>query len=195
MVHNKYLETLLKTNIGQIAAHLMDIDEVILFQDTVIWKPPSSLHRVQWHQDFSYWPLDKPNGITIWISLTNADSQNGCMSFLPHSHQWGECQPMIFTAEKASPKQCNLPRLQWEENENHKIDYPCPSGFGAAMHPLNCHMSYANISNRDRLGWVISFVSPNVKWNPEHAVHPYNYLLDSQKGTALTGESFLRFTR
>ena len=53
-----------------------------LFQDTVIWKPPNSQERVEWHQDYSYWPLDKPDGITIWISLTHASKQNGCLSFL-----------------------------------------------------------------------------------------------------------------
>ena len=83
-----FREALIQSNIGQIAADLMNTNEVLLFQDTVIWKPPDSLHRVQWHQDYSYWPLDQPRGITIWIALDDTDKNNGCMSFIPQSHKW-----------------------------------------------------------------------------------------------------------
>ena len=102
---------------------------------------------------------------------------------------------MIFSAEKAEPKDCDLPPLKWQENESNRIDYPCQAGHGAAMHPLNCHMSYANRSKTDRLGWVISFVSTEVKWDPDHAIHPYNYLMHPTKGDKLKNQMFMRFTK
>ena len=190
-------EALLQSQIGSVAAALMNVDELLLFQDTVILKPSGIRHRVQWHQDYSYWPLDSPNGITIWIALDDTDKHNGCMSFIPHSHEWGECQPMIFTAEKAEPKDCALPPLRWQEMEKNRVDYPCKTGFAAAMHPLNCHMSYANLSTTDRLGWVVSFVTPEVRWDPDHAVHPYNYLMNSTKNTRLdeNENKFVRFKK
>ena len=100
---------------------------------------------------------------------------------------------MIFTAEKASPGESDLPQLRWEENENKRIDFPCFQGDAAAIHPLNCHMSYANQTQRDRKGWVITFVDPSVRWDTDHAVHPYNYLVSSPKGGEIKGSIFPRF--
>ena len=101
---------------------------------------------------------------------------------------------MLFTAEKAFPKENDLPPLPWQEHQQHGQDYPCQQGDGAAMSPLNCHMSYGNHSQKDRIGWVISFVHPEVRWQPSHAVHPFNYLVDSTANTPLQGDDFPRFS-
>jgi hypothetical protein len=41
-----------------------------LFNDTILTKTPMHKTRLHWHQDFSFWPLDCPNGILVlWSSL------------------------------------------------------------------------------------------------------------------------------
>ena len=73
-------------DLGSIAAHLMKSDTAIFFQDMLVWKEPRNAQRVEWHQDYSYWPLDRPGGITIWIALDDATPENGFMQMVKGSH-------------------------------------------------------------------------------------------------------------
>jgi non-heme Fe2+,alpha-ketoglutarate-dependent halogenase len=41
---------------------------------------------VSWHQDSTYWGLDRPDVVTAWVALTPADESNGAMGFIPGSH-------------------------------------------------------------------------------------------------------------
>ena len=41
---------------------------------------------VSWHQDSTYWGLDKPDVITAWIALTPSNQSNGAMRFIPTTH-------------------------------------------------------------------------------------------------------------
>jgi len=41
---------------------------------------------VSWHQDSTYWGLDKPDVVTAWIALTPSNKSNGAMDFIPGTH-------------------------------------------------------------------------------------------------------------
>ena len=41
---------------------------------------------VSWHQDSTYWGLDRPDVVTAWVALTPSDASNGAMGFIPGSH-------------------------------------------------------------------------------------------------------------
>ena len=44
---------------------------------------------VAWHQDYSYWTRTCPmQHLTCWIGLDDTDESNGCMFYVPGSHQW-----------------------------------------------------------------------------------------------------------
>ena len=61
-----------------------------LFHDQLFCKPPLHGGVVAWHQDFSYWTFTKPmHHLTCWIGLDDANTENGCLYFLPGSHKWG----------------------------------------------------------------------------------------------------------
>src|SRR6478735_4335782 len=41
---------------------------------------------VSWHQDSTYWGLDRPDVVTAWIALTPSNKANGAMEFIPGTH-------------------------------------------------------------------------------------------------------------
>jgi non-heme Fe2+,alpha-ketoglutarate-dependent halogenase len=41
---------------------------------------------VSWHQDSTYWGLDRPDVVTAWIALTPSNETNGAMEYIPGSH-------------------------------------------------------------------------------------------------------------
>src|SRR5688500_10921507 len=54
------------------AAAALGADALVLFQDHVIDKPPGTDAEVAWHQDYGYWPLASPRGLTVWFALDDA---------------------------------------------------------------------------------------------------------------------------
>lgn len=65
----------------------------ILCWSTVWWiKEAHSDTFVSWHQDVRYWGLDTNDLVTVWLALSPATVQSGCMRILPGSHK-GEVMP------------------------------------------------------------------------------------------------------
>ena len=65
----------------------------ILCWNTLWWiKEPHSQSFVSWHQDIRYWGLDTNDLVNVWLALSLANTQSGCMKVLPASHK-GEILP------------------------------------------------------------------------------------------------------
>lgn len=60
----------------------------ILCWNTIFWiKEAHSPSYVSWHQDLKYWGLDCDDLVTVWVALSPATEQSGCMRVLPGSHR------------------------------------------------------------------------------------------------------------
>jgi ectoine hydroxylase-related dioxygenase (phytanoyl-CoA dioxygenase family) len=60
----------------------------ILCWNTFFWvKEPGSESFVSWHQDLRYWGLDNSDLVTVWLALSPATLESGCMRVLPGSHR------------------------------------------------------------------------------------------------------------
>ncbi len=52
-------------------------------------KPPGTNHPTPPHQDNFYFCLKPPNVATLWLALDPVDEENGCLRYVPGSHQKG----------------------------------------------------------------------------------------------------------
>jgi ectoine hydroxylase-related dioxygenase (phytanoyl-CoA dioxygenase family) len=74
---------------------ILDMIDQLIGPDIVLWgcqvfcKPPQDGQEVPWHQDGRYWPIRPMATVTAWVALDDSTSENGCMRFLPGSHQAG----------------------------------------------------------------------------------------------------------
>lgn len=189
IVHNTWLdvpamEELLKGRLARIACACMGVAEVVLFQDLLIAKMPGTQEDLAWHQDFAFWPLDSPYGLTMWIALDDADADNGCLRYIPGTHRPARTSDSAVFGEEA-----------WQRSHPRSvesIDAPCPSGHGLVHDPLLWHMSPANRTTRARRAWSISWLTPEVRWSPERAAHPFNHSLHPMSGARVLGDLFPR---
>ena len=83
--------------LAQITMKRLGTRSLTLFQDNLIWKSPRGQQAISWHQDFAYWPLSAPMGITVWIALDDSDEDNGCVHVIPESHTLGVFAATNFT--------------------------------------------------------------------------------------------------
>lgn len=72
--------------IGQLIAELEGVDAVRLYLDQALVKEPYGA-PTQYHLDIPWWSFSSPNACTIWIALDDATLENGCLYFVPGSHQ------------------------------------------------------------------------------------------------------------
>jgi hypothetical protein len=166
--------------------------DLVLFQDNLIWKPPRTEHEVSWHQDYSYWPLSAPEGVTVWLALDGADVENGCLHYIAGTHREGERCPTDFVPGSKQPLRGDL--LPLDPTGRPEAAAPVPAGAVLAHHPLTWHRSPPNLTDRDRRAWSLTFVVPSVRWDPPHAPHPFNWSLAPTSGATLEGELFPRFS-
>ena len=60
----------------------------ILCWNTAFWiKEARSPAYVGWHQDLQYWGLDNDELVSVWIALSPATADSGCMNVIPGSHK------------------------------------------------------------------------------------------------------------
>ena len=60
----------------------------ILCWNTIFWiKEAGSQSYVSWHQDLRYWGLDTDDLVSVWLALSPATLESGCMRVLPRSHK------------------------------------------------------------------------------------------------------------
>ena len=151
----------------QIAAYQLLGGDFRLFHDQLFSKPPKHGGVVAWHQDYSYWTWTTPmSHLTCWIGLDKVDQENGCMYYIPRSHQWGLLKKESLTGnmdairEKLTPEQVS--------DFDDKVPIEMNAGEASFHHPLLMHGSYENRSDRGRRATLINVFSDGVVSNRDN---------------------------
>ncbi|WP_343079052.1 phytanoyl-CoA dioxygenase family protein [Ostreiculturibacter nitratireducens] len=149
-------------------------------------KPPSDALRsdeirahissTDWHQDraVAHEEGDRTNMVTIWLAITDATVENGCLQVIPG-------KPQMYP---------HCPKKQTAIADGF-LDYskarPLPVRAGGAVifHPLTPHASLTNVSDRFRWSFDIRY---NVTGQPTGRAHFPSFVARSEKdpGSVLT---------
>ncbi len=70
-------------------AHDLIGPDVRLYWDQAVYKRPHGAEPVLWHQDNGYTYIEPQAYLTVWVALTDATPDNGCISVLPGVHRNG----------------------------------------------------------------------------------------------------------
>ena len=57
--------------------------DILLYNVTYIIKEPGSNSHVSWHQDLTYWGLSHDDQVSMWLALSPATKESGCMRMAP----------------------------------------------------------------------------------------------------------------
>lgn len=171
------------------AASLLGERRVRLFQDNLVWKHPGSA-SIEWHQDYSYQPLDNPHGLTLWLCLDHANAGSGCLHYIPGTHRLGERVATDFFAGTGQPIRKDLPPLDWRSRLGEVKPMETQPGELLAHHPFVWHMSPVNDSSRHRRAISVNWVTEQVRWKPSQAPHPFNYELGLTDGDPIDDQDF-----
>lgn len=134
---------------------------VRFWHDQLFCKPPGHGGVVAWHQDYSYWTRTKPiDHLTCWIGLDDATLENGCMQYVPESHNWD----LLPTTDLADDMEAIKQVLSDKQKEMFDpVPVEMKKGEASFHHPLLVHGSYGNTSDRPRRGVVLNVLKDGVR--------------------------------
>lgn len=128
---------------------------VRFWHDQLFCKPAKHGGVVAWHQDYSYWTRTKPMAhLTCWIGLDDSTLDNGCVHYVPASHQWN-LFPITGLAGNMEAIREVLNDEQWEQF-THPVAVELKQGECTFHHPLMVHGSFENRIDRPRRATVIN---------------------------------------
>lgn len=139
----------------------------VLGPDLLVWgsghfiKEANTTSYVSWHQDLTYWGLDEPDEATLWVALSPASVEAGCMRFIPGSHR-----ERIMPHTDSFADENLLTRgqeLQVKVDEADAVDAALKTGQASLHHGHLFHASGPNITNVRRIGAAIRYIKPNMK--------------------------------
>lgn len=146
---------------------ILDAVESIIGPDILVWgstffiKEPRSASYVSWHQDLRYWGLDSTDEVSAWLALSPVTETNGCMRFVPGSHN-GELLPHRDSYARDNA----LTRGQEAAikiDESASICVPLRPGQISLHHGKLLHCSGPNHSDQRRIGLTINYIAPHVR--------------------------------
>jgi ectoine hydroxylase-related dioxygenase (phytanoyl-CoA dioxygenase family) len=142
------------------ASQLLD-GAVRFWHDQLFCKPAHHGGVVAWHQDYSYWTRTRPMAhLSCWIGLDESTCDNGCVHYVPGSHQWN-LLPITGLANDMNAIQSVLTREQLEQFQPVAIELK--AGECSFHHPLMVHGSFENKSDCPRRGAVINVFRDGVR--------------------------------
>lgn len=136
------------------ASQLLGNRAVRFWHDQLFCKPAKHGGVVAWHQDYSYWTRTGPiQHLTCWIALDDSTVENGCLYYIPKSHNWG----LLDKPELAGDMNGIMNYLTDQQKAEFKpVPIELKAGYGTFHHPLLVHGSYENKSNRSRRAFVLN---------------------------------------
>ncbi|MEQ1518898.1 MAG: phytanoyl-CoA dioxygenase family protein [Usitatibacteraceae bacterium] len=146
--------------------HVVDAIEDLYGSDLLCWttnffiKEANNPAFVSWHQDSTYWGLDKPDVVTAWIALTPSNESNGAMNFIPGTHT-SEQIPHRDTFAKNNLLTRGQ-EIAVTVDEKQAVSIALRPGEMSLHHVRLVHGSPPNHSNDRRIGFAIRYVPTSV---------------------------------
>ena len=142
------------------ASQLLD-GSVRFWHDQLFCKPAHHGGVVAWHQDYSYWTRTQPmQHLTCWIALDDSTRDNGCLYYVPGSHNW---QLLPITGLAGDMNEI-MTVLNDEQREAFRpVPIELKRGQCSFHHPLTVHGSYENRSDRPRRATLVNAFRDGVR--------------------------------
>ncbi len=134
----------------------------ILCWNTIFWiKEAGGQSFVSWHQDLRYWGLDTNDLVSVWLALSPATLESGCMRVLPDSHK-GDLLP-----HNDEYQQDNLltrgQEIAVKVDETKTVAMPLEPGEISLHNVRLAHASGPNFSNDRRIGISLHYMPTHTK--------------------------------
>ena len=146
---------------------LLDAVESLLGPDILLWdsayviKEPKNKKYISWHQDLTYWGLDRDELVTAWVALSDVTTENGCMKMLPGSHCEGKYEHQDTFGENNILHRGQ--ELIMKIDEEKTVSVELQPGQLSFHHGWVAHASLTNTTYNRRIGLSLQYITPRTQ--------------------------------
>lgn len=115
---------------------------------------------VSWHQDSTYWGLDRPDVVSAWVAFTEATEANGAMEYIPGSHKLDQIPHRDTFARNNLLTRGQEVTVEVDQSKRRVITLR--PGEMSLHHVRLVHGSPPNPSNDRRIGFAIRYIPTTV---------------------------------
>ncbi len=133
---------------------------ILLYNITYIVKEPHTTSHVSWHQDLTYWGLNCDDQVSMWLALSPATRESGCMRMLPGSHLGGQKQHTLTDDEN---NVLYSGQTVTDVAEDESVMCKLRPGQGSFHHGWTLHASMPNCSDDRRIGLNVQYLATHVR--------------------------------
>ena len=120
--------------------------DVRLYWEQAVYKQPHSAEPVLWHQDNGYTYIEPQAYLTVWVALTDATPENGCVQVLPGVHRTGT------VAHRNTPIGFECCR-----DPDGAVEVPVRAGDAVVFSSLTPHATGHNTTDAVRRAYIVQF--------------------------------------
>ena len=155
-------------------ARILDVVEdllgpnLLIYTSTFFIKEPHSPTSAAWHQDSTYYALKPKEETTVWIALTEADKDAGCMeapSFRGEPRQLRHASRVVEHSVNRASQMIVEPL-----DEASPVAMPLAAGAFSMHHGLCPHRSGPNSADHRRIGLGLNYIPTHVR--PAGSIKP-----------------------
>jgi hypothetical protein len=159
---------------------------ILLKSTRIFYKYGKTGSYVGWHQDGITETLEDGRAPAIWLGLTAATVENGCLRVVPRSHRFGLHEHYSNPDLKPLPgADTSAPIASWSKahgdelsgritnvppNFDEPFDLVMNPGNMSIHHPVILHGSNPNLSTESRIGLSASYSTPELYSGPKAVV-------------------------
>jgi phytanoyl-CoA hydroxylase len=172
-------ELMLDERIGKMASLLSGAEGIRIWHDQALFKRPWA-NPTAWHLDTPFWSFSDRKAISIWVALDDATLQNGCLYFIPGSHQGTKFDKISIGRNMDSifdvyPQYVKAPT----------VAAPMKAGSCSFHNGLTIHGAGANMTNAWRRAMTCAYMPDGNVFNGEPNILPEDYLSTLKTGDLL----------
>ena len=147
-----------------------------------IFKPSGHGAATPWHQDEAYWdPAFQYKTVSVWMPLQDATVENGCLWFVPGSHEWAVLPHQSIGGD------VRVHGLEMVNTEpcNSAIACPLPPGGITIHRNRTAHYAGPNTSDIPRRALIMMGGLPQTQ-NPAKRVFTWNEIKQTARAERAT---------
>lgn len=145
---------------------VLDPVEDLIGPDILCWtthwfvKEARSPQYVSWHQDSNYWGLDTEDLVSVWLAVSPATVQSGCLRLLPESHR---VPAMAHVDTYDQDNMLTRGQTIMDVDESRAVNLELAPGQVALFDYRLAHASYPNRSDDRRIGIGLRYIPPSAR--------------------------------
>jgi phytanoyl-CoA hydroxylase len=157
--NDKVKQIMLNEKLGEMVAKLGDWDGTRIWHDQALIKRPWA-NPTSWHLDTPFWSFSDRRALSVWVALDDASYQNGCLYFIPGSHQ-----QTTFENPGIGKNMDAVFEFYPQFKHSKSVGVPMKAGSCSFHNGLTIHGAGANMTNGFRRAMTCAYMPDGARFN------------------------------